>query len=136
MQVSISFNRWASYLQEVTHQAKVVANVLSRMLCFLSRMAFARWCELIEQRRERRAAVARAVRLMKNVQLACGYRRWVDFVHERRHSRATIQRVVARRWLLGLHAAYVSALTACMYTMRVELIGHFKSCMTEIYLHI
>ena len=23
-----------------------------------------------------------------------------------------------------------------MYTMRAELIGHFKACMTEIYLHI
>ena len=23
-----------------------------------------------------------------------------------------------------------------MYTMRAELIGHFKPCMTEIYLHI
>ena len=22
------------------------------------------------------------------------------------------------------------------HTMRVELIGHFKACMTEIYLHI
>ena len=24
----------------------------------------------------------------------------------------------------------------CSHTMRVELIGHFKTCMTEIYLHI
>ena len=24
----------------------------------------------------------------------------------------------------------------CTSTMRVELIGHFKSCLTEIYLHI
>jgi len=23
-----------------------------------------------------------------------------------------------------------------IYTMRVELIGHFKPCVTEIYLHI
>ena len=28
------------------------------------------------------------------------------------------------------------ALTTFFYTMRAELIGHFKACMTEIYIHI
>ena len=34
------------------------------------------------------------------------------------------------------HREEVGALPRTPCTMRVELIGHFKPCMTEIYLHI
>ena len=29
-----------------------------------------------------------------------------------------------------------AAMFRCLLTMRVELIGHFRPCMTDIYLHI
>ena len=35
----------------------------------------------------------------------------------------------------GIRACW-QAVPSCRHTMRAELIGHFQSCMTEIYLHI
>ena len=36
----------------------------------------------------------------------------------------------------GVRIGRVPVRTACPTTMRVELIGHFQPCMTDIYLHI
>ena len=33
-------------------------------------------------------------------------------------------------------AQAVASASLCVNTMRVELIGHFKSCTTDVYLHI
>ena len=57
-------------------------------------------------------------------------RTWLEIMIRDRHKRPRLRLCLKRL------AALPSQSDGDLSTMRVELIGHFKLCMTDVYLHI